>query len=430
MKKKALYVWLLCILFCGNNCQQNKELNSNSPNILIILADDLDYSDLGIYGSEIPTPNIDQLTKEGIQFTNFFTSPEDSQTRAMLLTGTSQGRSEKSNQLNSQVITIAELLKDAGYRTYMSGKWNLGVASPNLPIDKGFEKSFALLAEACTHLGNKRYLPALFRENKNIVEISEDFYSTQYFSRKMLGFLASGKKRKKKRKPFFAYLSFTAPHYPLQASTSVIENFNSQYDEGYTAIYQKRIVNQQEMGLYLHHNTSINLPNWDKLSPDLKAYESRKMAIYAAMVNELDSHIGKIIDYLKISKQYENTVIFFLSDGGMTEQQENKTIIETNNTFENMGNASSMLSLGNGWTSIKMGNGSNTSMENMTIKAPLIISSPLFKNKAGTIDKEIRNIMDIVPTILEMTDLTHPSESYFEDVLPLEGKSILKLTIQ
>ena len=226
-KKNSYYWYLISLVLILISCQEQTILPPNSPNFLLIMADDLDYSEIGCYGGEIPTPNIDQLAKEGILFTNFHTSKEDALTRAMLLTGTSQALVPTTNELQKEAITISELLKAAGYRTAMSGKWNLGANRVNAPIEKGFEQSFALMDEKSNHLGNKRYSPAIFRANNNIEEISEDFYATQYFARQLFSFLSTNKK-KQQRKPFFAYLSFSAPHYPLQAPIRAIQNFKSQ----------------------------------------------------------------------------------------------------------------------------------------------------------------------------------------------------------
>ncbi len=422
--KSTFHFLFLCLILLLTNCQQNKELPPNSPNFLIILADDLDYSEIGCYGSEIPTPNIDQLAKEGVLFTEFYTPNDDAKTRSMLLTGTSQAQVPSTNQLQAEVVTIAQLLKEVGYRTMMSGKWNLGTEKTDMPIAKGFQHSFALMEETSNHLGNTRYFPAIFRENNNIKEISEDFYTTQYFSRQLLSFFSKGKKRER-RKPFFAYLSFTAPHYPLQAPARTVQNFSSQYDAGYQAIYEERVANQLAKGIHTGID-NLNLPNWENLPLATKAMEAKKMEIYAAMIFDMDKHIGRLIDYLKVSKQYENTVIIFLTDGGISEPTALNQLATIDNSLENMGNPNSMITLGEGWTSLKLGNkGNNASvLFDAAVKAPLIISSPLLKKQAGNKDKSIRTVGDITPTILKMIGIPHPSESYFEDVLSVEGQSI------
>ena len=398
---KKNYLYLVSLLILLTNCQEQSILPPNSPNFLVILADDLDYSEIGCYGGEIPTPHIDQLAKEGILYTNFYTAKADAETKAMLLTGTSQALVPTTNELQKEALTISQLLKEAGYRTLMSGKWNLGKNRVDAPVENGFDQSFALMEEACNHLSNKRYFPAIFRANNNIQEISEDFYTTQYFTRQLLSFLSTNKK-KQQRKPFFAYLSFTAPHYPLQASERAIQNFKGQYKEGYSAIYQERLANQLSVGIHAGID-NLAIPDWDNLTKETQAYEAKKMEVYAAMVNEMDKYIGQIIDYLKIAKQYDNTVIIFLSDGGITKMEATQfTTID--NSLENLGNANSIVTLGTNWESLKLGNkGSQikTDFEN-TIKAPLIIRSPLLIGQEGSRDKKQRTVLDITPTILKL----------------------------
>lgn len=422
-KKNNAYWYLICIVILLTNCQEQTTVPPNSPNFLLILADDLDYSEIGCYGGEIPTPNLDQLAKEGVLFTNFHTAAADTETKAMLLTGTSQALAPMTNELQKEALTISQLLKEAGYQTLMSGKWNLGKDRVDAPVEKGFDQSFALIEEVCNHLGNKRYFPAIFRTNNNIKEISEDFYTTQYFTRQLLSFLAANKKQQQ-QKPFFAYLSFTAPHYPLQAPKRAIQNFQSQYKEGYQTIYQERLTNQLSLGIH-SGITDLAIPDWDNLTLETQAYEAKKMEIYAAMVQEMDKYIGQVIDYLKIAKQYDNTVIIFLGDGGITKMKvAQSTAID--NSLENLGNANSIVTLGTNWESIKLGNKGNNSQIDFehSIKAPLIISSPLLKIQMGNSNKNQHTVLDITPTILKLINLPHPSENYFEDVPSLEGKPI------
>lgn len=422
--KSKYHLFILCFLLLSN-CQQAEDLPANSPNFLIILTDDLDYSELGCYGGEIPTPNIDQLAKEGVLFTNFHTTQDDAKTRSMLLTGTSQAQIPSTHQLLPQAMTIAQLLKEVGYRTMMSGKWNLGKEKMDMPIEKGFDQSFVLLQEMANHLGNTRYLPAIYRENSNIKEISEDFYSTQYYARKLLSFLSKGKK-KLQQKPFLALLSFTAPHYPLQAPKRVMQNFKGQYDEGYAAVYEERLANQLALGI--HSGIDVTIPNWEDLTTDRQAREARKMEIYAAMVHDMDKQIGSVVDFLKVAKKHDNTVIIFLSDGGITKPKTNTTNRLVENELANLGNANSMVSLGENWTNIKLGNkGSKVAAPfDNSVKAPLIISSPLLQNITGSRNDELKTVLDIMPTILKLVGLPHPSENYFTDILTIEGKSLLE----
>lgn len=411
-------------------CQQNKEYSNNRPNFLLITADNLGYGDLGIYGSEIATPNIDELGQKGFQFTNFHTTAQDQLNRAMLLTGTSKSQTENTASLKENTQTIAQLLKASGYRTFMTGKWNLGQESLQLPISNGFDKSFTVSEEVSGHLGNKRFLPALFKEGINIQEVSEDFYSTQYFARKMQSFLSAGKK-KEKRKPFFAYLSFTAPNAPLQAAFLTIEQQKGKYDAGYQTVYGNRLARQQEKGLLGKNTTAISLPDWESLSPEQKSIEARKMEIYAAMIQDMDKQVGRLIDYLKVSKQYQNTIIIFLSDNGILERKINQSLAKVDNSLENMGQANSLVALGEGWTKVKKGNSDQnqaTETINIPIKAPLIIHSPIFNIRNNNRIETFKTVLDLTPTILDFAEIIHPSENYFEETLPMEGTSF-RLTL-
>lgn len=430
MSNKLFFNLLLFLIIALLGCQQNKEYSNNRPNFLLITTDNLGYGDLGVYGSEIATPNIDELAQKGFQFTNFHTHAQDQLNRAMLLTGTSKSLAENISSLKENTQNIAQLLKNSGYRTFMTGKWNLGQETLQLPISKGFDKSFTVSEEVSGHLGNKRFLPALFKEGVNIQEVSDDFYSTQYFARKMQSFLSDGKK-KEKRKPFFAYLSFTAPNAPLQASFLTIEQQKGKYDNGYQTIYGNRLARQQEKGLLGKNTTAISLPNWESLSPEQKAIEARKMEIYAAMIQDMDKQIGRLIDYLKVSKQYQNTIIIFLSDNGILEQKINQSLAQIDNSFENMGQANSLIDLGEGWVKVKKGNSDlNQAIEpiDIPVKAPLIIHSPIFNIRKNSRIESVKTVLDLTPTILDFAEVTHPSENYFEETLPMEGTSF-RLTL-
>lgn len=426
MNNKVLFPFVGLLIIILAACQQNKEYSKNRPNFLLITADNLGYSDLGVYGSEIATPNLDELAQKGMQFTNFYATDKDVQTRAMLLTGIAKSQAENAPHLKKEVKNIAQLVQESGYRTLISGKWNLGKELLYLPVTNGFEQSFVISEEASGHLGNKRFLPALYKEGGNIQEVSEDFYSTQYFSRKIQSFLSKGKK-KERRKPFFAYLSYTAPNAPLQASFYTIEDQKGKYDEGYKSVYEQRLAKQKNLGINVKETATINLPDWQALTSEEQAYEARKMEIYAAMIQDLDKEIGKLIDFLKVSKQYKNTIIIFLSDNGVLEQNINKSLARVDNSLENIGQANSLVTLGEGWITMKRGalteKIDNSAVET-SIKAPLIIHSALFENKENRRIEKFKTILDIAPTILDFAEISHPSENYFDGTLPMDGASL------
>ena len=313
---------------------------SQRPNILLIVADDLGYSDLGAYGGEISTPNLDSLAREGIMFSQFYTSPMCSPTRAMLLTAMDSHRTGLGNlaerladnqkgqpgyegYLNSRVITLAEVLRDAGYRTYMTGKWHLGSPSEGAdPSQRGFAKSFALLDAGAGYFNNMLPLmgpgKAEYSENGKMLEsLPEDFYSTRFYAEKLIEYLEEDAGD---NNPFFAYLAFTAPHFPLQAPAESIAKYRGAYDEGYDALHAQRLKRLQNMGLIATDikpfPRSLTEQAWEDLPAQSQAAESRRMEIYAAMIDDLDNYVGKVIDYLKSRGKYDNTVIFFMSDNG------------------------------------------------------------------------------------------------------------------
>ncbi|NUN01541.1 MAG: sulfatase-like hydrolase/transferase, partial [Bryobacteraceae bacterium] len=273
------------------------------PNILVILADDLGFSDLGAFGGEIATPHLDALAREGLRMTDFHTAATCSPTRAMLLSGTDHHRAGIANMgemltpaqrgkpgydgyLSANVATVAELLRDAGYRTLMSGKWHLGTDPAQDPSRRGFERVFALLQAGHNHFGRERRTAAnlgggaRYTEDGRPVEIPADFYSSDYFTSKLIAFLQEDTSR-----PFFAYLPFSAPHWPLHAPAETIAKYRGRYDAGWEALYRERIRRQRELGLLPKGAAAEELPatlrDWDTLDAEERRRQARKMEIYA-----------------------------------------------------------------------------------------------------------------------------------------------------
>ena len=254
----------MCIPILG--CMQNENnTTQKKPNILVIVVDDIGYTDLGVFGSEIETPNIDKLATDGIKFANYYVAPTCSPTRAMLLSGIdnhlvgmgSMSGEQSENQkgqpgyegyLNFRVAALPNILKDSNYHTYMTGKWHLGYEENNSPTARGFDRSFALLSGGAGHFNNM--LPILgskkapYRDDGVIIDaLPDDFYSTEFYTEKMLEYIDSNQVDDK---PFFGYLAYTAPHWPLQAPQSSIEKQQGNYDHGYDVIYQKRLEKLKE----------------------------------------------------------------------------------------------------------------------------------------------------------------------------------------
>jgi len=431
------------------------------PNFLLIVADDLGYSDLGVFGGEIGTPTLDELANSGIQLTNFHTAATCSPTRSMLLTGMDNhlaglGAMNEAKRglklpeevmaspgyaghLNNRVAALPEVLKEAGYRTYMSGKWHLGHGDEQSPHARGFDKTFTLLEGGAGHLSNMNVIPfnkrehALYRKNGEMTGIPDDFYSTEFYANTLIDYLQEDKDSEK---PFFAYLAFTAPHWPLQAPKESIERFKGRYDEGYEVIFNQRIAKQKALGLITEKETGqdlIDASPWDALSGEEKARQIRAMEVYAAMVNDMDMYIGKVVQALKDIGEYENTVIFFMSDNGseygtLDWMPNKKEFIERccDDSLENMGAANSYVLYDSGWARVS-GAPSKYFKSHTTqggILSPAIVHYPQAENTTGRYT-EFLSVMDIMPTFLDLAGVTHPAPEFQgREVLPMKGASM------
>lgn len=426
------------------------------PNILLIIADDLGFSDMGSFGGEVSTPNLDKLAIKGTRLTNFHTAPTCSPTRSMLMSGTdnhlaglgSMAETLKPNQigkpghegyLNFDVVSLASLLKDAGYHTYMTGKWHLGKDEHTSPRSRGFEKSFALLQGGANHFNDIGLFPddkkALFRENGKPANIPENFYSSIFYTDKMIDYIGS---EKSDQEPFFAYLSYTAPHWPLQAPDAYIEKYKGHYDAGYEKIRHLRLQRMEELGLFPKNiRLPVNNPegmSWDDLSAEEKRYESRTMEVYAAMVDLLDEQVGRLLSHLDATGQLDNTFIFFMSDNGAqgkdlkTHPRAGEWIKEEfDHSYDNMGKASSYLDPGANWAQVQ--GTPNRLYKTFTSEGG--IRTPAFaffgdKLQSKKISNDFSSVMDLMPTFLDLAKTQHPGHNYKgRRVHNMKGNSML-----
>lgn len=429
------------------------EDNDNRPNILLIVVDDMGYTDLGSFGSEIPTPNLDELAETGVRLTNFHTAATCSPSRAMLMSGIDnhqaglgvmaetiemfsnvKGKPGYEGYLNQRVAALPEVLKEAGYDTYMAGKWHLGMTEEQSPAARGFDKSFALLEGGSGHfddLGLTK-LKSTFREDGQITTLPENFYSTKFYTEKMKQYLEEGKDS---NKPFFAYLSYTAPHWPLQAPDDVIALYEGKYDMGYKKLREQRAKNAIKLGVAPENSpTEFDGPEWESLTDEERKIEVRKMEIYAAMIHDLDVYIGQVIDYLEEAGDLDNTAIFFTSDNGAEGWTESSLPSFTplinqccNNAYENMGKGDSYIFVGPDWANASTGHASGLkgTTHQGGIRAPAIVKYP---NMQGTnaISNRFATLKDIMPTILELADIAPPQGNFAgREVLPIQGTSML-----
>ncbi|WP_446654039.1 arylsulfatase [Blastomonas sp.] len=307
------------------------------PNFVVLLADDLALMDLGIYGGEARTPNIDALARRGRMFTRYYTSPLCSPSRAMLLTGLDNhrtgvstipevipeehiGKKGYSLRFEPGVTTIASRLKQRGYRTFMTGKWHLGHEAGDLPNSHGFDRSFVLDASGADNWEQKSYMPyyadAPWFEDGKPARLPKDFYSSRFLIDRMVDYLGSGDTGK----PFFAYIGFQAIHIPVQAPPEFTRKYKDTYREGWAAMRKARWERAQASGLIPRGAPLADPPQglrrWESLSPEEQALFARNMAINAGMIEAMDHHIGRLVEHLKRTGQYDNTVFVFTSDNG------------------------------------------------------------------------------------------------------------------
>jgi arylsulfatase len=433
---------------------QRMAATPRQPNILFILADDLGYADLGAFGGEIPTPNLDQLARRGMLLTNFYANMTCSPTRAMVMSGMDnhlagmgvmgaptrvdqKGKPGYEGHLNFRVATLPELLTDAGYNTYMIGKWHLGDTVETGPHARGFRRVFASF-DGAAHLGGWDWRgpqPSKYFDNDQIVNVGDDWYTTRDYTKKMLGYIEQDRAE---GKPFFAYMAYTAPHWPLQAPKESIAKFRGWYDDGYEALYAKRFARQKQLGLVPKNTAPIDnsrfKPRWSELSADEKKVASRHMEIYAAMVSDLDHYVGEVIDYLKKTGQYDNTFIFFASDNGaesgrrdLAKNIQDHVGKEYDHSLDNLGSATSYIMYGPGWASAgatPFNRHKATAFEG-GIHVPAFVSYP-GKVARGSRSNAMGTVMDLLPTFLELAGTRHPGTSYRgREVLQPQGVSLL-----
>lgn len=445
--------------------QPNAEASNpeGRPNILVIVADDMGYTDLGSYGSEIETPNLDALANAGTQFSQFHVAPACAPARAMLMTGvdnhiTGLGAFNKLTltpnqegvpgyeaQLNKRAASMGEIFIDAGYHTYTTGKWHLGYGADSSPPAHGFQRSMVLLEGGAGHFTPLPVLPftrsATYREDGRITEAPEDFYSSDYYVDKMIDYIEQDKAT---GRPFLGVLSFTAPHWPLQAKPETIKKYQGKYLEGYEVLADKRRQALVERGLLQKNVTPAPYQHdeprpWDSLNEEERLYEDKRMAVYAAMIDDMDQAFGRLVQHLKDNGQYDNTLFVFLSDNG-TEGHEMQQMVYTvqmntlfgmdccDNSFENIGNANSFLDLDPYWAAASAG--PHRIYKGFPTQGGIV--SPAFiagKNLVQTdVYKDFASVKDILPTLLDYAGIANHGESFAgRKVFPIEGKSIRPL---
>ncbi len=452
IRKSQVLIFILVGLVTGcSNSGDNASTTSepdNRPNILLIVADDLGYADLGVYGSKIQTPNIDGLAAQGMLFTQFHTAPMCAPTRAMLLSGNNNHVAGMARQgtiglagvpfegyeasLSDRIVPFPRLLNNAGYHTYSVGKWHLGLEPENSPNAAGFSRSFNLLDGAGTHFDAVGFFEggSTYRLDEDLTEYPVGRYSTEVYTDQLIEFI---EENKNDGKPFFAYAAYTSPHWPLQVPDEYLNRYAGFYDDGYDLLRGRRFESLKQAGIIPLESElpprNQEITPWSDLTAEEQRHESRKMELYAAMVDNLDDHVGRLIDYLKANGLYDNTLIVFMSDNGAAAEdfynigpfveyiQEN-----FDNRYEKMGTAESFVSYGPQWA--EAGSAPFQRHKGYTreggIVAPMIIAGSGVA-ASGVIDRNYLTVMDFAPTFLEIAGAHYPDDESVNSIL---GESI------
>lgn len=409
------------------------------PNIAIILVDDMGFSDIGCYGSEIPTPNLDKLATNGLRFTQFYNTGRCCPTRASLLTGlyphqagvghtvTDRKQPGYQGNLNDRCVTIAEVLRGAGYRTAMAGKWHVTkfvqatneTEKANWPRQRGFDHYFGVLQGTANYFRPK----PLTRENEVIEAPGDGFYTTDAFVDNAIRFLDAGDPSK----PFFLYLAFNAPHFPLMAPTNEIARFRGKYKIGWDKLREQRRARQIELGIvdkaWPLSPRSPEVKAWDTLASEEQDRFDHLMAIYAAVVAHMDAAVGRLVEALRQRGALDNTLILFLSDnGGNAESGPDGRY-----NGQPPGSEDSNIYCGQSWATLE-----NTPFRRYKhfnheggISTPFIVHWPARISSGGQLRFQPGHLIDLMPTCVELAGATYPKEVRGKAVLPMEGRSLV-----
>ena len=440
---------LLGMLACSTPAKPPPEL----PNIILILADDMGYSDIGCFGSEIRTPHLDRLAAEGVRLSSFYNNARCCPSRAALLTGRYPHQvgvggmtdinvsiPEYQGYFNEQTVTIADVLREAGYATYLSGKWHVGEEPAHWPLRHGFDHCFSLIQGAASYFDflpyrNERWPPGndltVVRDNKPVDLRDTSFYATDLYTDEAFRLLDEHKSEK----PFFLYLSYTAPHWPLHALPEDIAKYEGTYRAGWEVIRQARYERLKKLGL-ISDQAKLSKRNpaerdWNKLSEEERQQEARLMTVYAAMVDRLDQNIGRLLDSLETSGQLENTVIFFLSDNGGSTAGSLTGGKYGHPRFDPAaapGTPASFTGYGKSWANV-----SNTPFRFFKtdtyeggIASPFVAWYP-GHFKQNHIARLATHIVDLMPTIAELAGTAYPDTLNDRVTQPTEGTSLVSV---
>ncbi len=444
---------LLCVgvvvLLAAVDRAQAGDAPARKPNIVVILCDDMGFSDLGCYGGEINTPNLDQLAAGGVRFTQFYNTARCCPTRASLLTGLyphqagvghmvdNRGRHKDLDgyvgDLSRSTVTIAEVLKTAGYGTYCVGKWHVtpvggvGADKHNWPLQRGFDRYYGIIAGAANY-----FTPdSLTRDNTSIKADSdsdykpEHYYLTDAFSDHAVRFVTEHA-RQKPDAPFFMYLAYTAAHWPLHAPESEIAKYKGVYDAGYEPIRRARFEKEKKLGL-IDPKWDLSAQFGDWAGVTRKPWEARCMEVYAAQVDRMDQGVGKLVAALKSNGQFENTLILFLQDNGACAENPGRNPKKKDALPPMPGPAETWIAYGEAWANV-----SDTPFRYYKhfvheggIATPLIAHWPSRIARRGELEQQPGHLIDIMATCVDIAGAQYPTRFGNDPIPPMEGRSLV-----
>ena len=466
----------ICLLFafvCTNQFSLKAQKQTvKKPNVIVILTDDMGYSDIGCFGSEIRTPNLDRLAANGLAFTKFYNTARCSPSRASLLTGlyphqAGMGHLSTENfkepgytdDLSKNAVTMAEVFQQAGYATYMTGKWHIAKSiskqgdQSNWPCQRGFQRFFGTLNGSGSF-----YDPGTLISNNTFIAPGKDFYYTNAISDTAVKFINENPKEQ----PFFFYIAYTAAHWPMHAPESEVQKYKGMYDKGWDAARQQRFEKLKKLGI-ISINTvlterGVTIPAWE--DEQLKDWQVRRMEVYAAMIDIMDQGIGRIISALEQKGELENTIIFYMHDNGgcaepldsdqpekpLTEEQKKGKAYSSDSVFTGKkpvytragefirsgkavvpGNDNTWVAYGEEWANV-----SNTPFRLYKhwaheggIATPLIVHWPKGIKVKGQLRTQPGHLIDIMATCIDIVGINYPTAFNGNTIQLYEGKSLL-----
>lgn len=442
------------LITAGFACLATLTSAADRPNIVVLFADDMGFSDVGCFGSEIETPNIDRLAEGGVRLTHFYNTGRCCPSRASILTGLYPHQADIGHmagdldvpgyrdRLSFNAVTLAEVLGASGYHTMMTGKWHLGWRDEGSPTARGFQhfygtrgyidSYYTIVPRTEVYLNDDLVLPV--GENPiNHLKPAEEWYTTDVFTDYALQFI--DQVREQDDKPFFLYLAYNAPHFPLHAKAEEIEKYRGQYRQGWQHFREARHRKLVELGVLSGEwkLSPLDVPGWESLTDQQRDDMDFKMSLFAAIVDRLDQNIGRVIRHLEEIGEWDNTLVVFLSDNGGTKETGLFGIQGEQNTLDNYSDWAReggwTSSYGQGWANLSNTPFRHYKRENHEggISAPMIAHWPKGIAARGELRHQPSHLIDLMPTFVEVAGANYPQSFGGHPIEPMEGRSLLPI---